>query len=361
MAFDHEDTDDWFDHNLTPVLRALDIQVRRVDRIEHNDDIDDRIIAEIRAADFVIADLTYARPSVYYEAGFAQREIPVIYTSRADHFRPGPEHPELRVHFDLTMRNIIPWSNSRDRAFSTRLRSRVRSVIAPLLRERAATSLAREQEGAFTRLSLANKRSAVIDGAVRKLASLTGIRSFERNATGFNGSRLVGTTLWGVQCEWDEGFTAAQIRQSMYGDMDRPQFNLQPRRSEDRIDQVRDLYLFLSLRSVPWSRISSSLSILDPVDPATKHLRYRREEEWPTGRVGTFTSLTLRPGYDGQFFGQRRTGTPTVLQVGRDAIPMESPVARTLDVAFVDRIKSTESMSTRIDALVAKWREEGTA
>jgi hypothetical protein len=33
------------------------------------------------------ADLRYARPSVYFEAGYAERSVPVIYTVRRDHFR----------------------------------------------------------------------------------------------------------------------------------------------------------------------------------------------------------------------------------------------------------------------------------
>jgi nucleoside 2-deoxyribosyltransferase len=88
------------------------VATRRVDRIEHNDDIDDRIIAEIEKADLVITDLTYARPSVYFEAGYAQRAIPVVYTVRGDHFRArdADPHGNRQVHFDLKMRNIIAWS-----------------------------------------------------------------------------------------------------------------------------------------------------------------------------------------------------------------------------------------------------------
>jgi nucleoside 2-deoxyribosyltransferase len=70
MAFGQEDTDG--------------INAQRVDRIEHNDKIDTKIISEIEAADLVTADLTYARPSVYFEAGYAQRAIPVIFTARPD-------------------------------------------------------------------------------------------------------------------------------------------------------------------------------------------------------------------------------------------------------------------------------------
>lgn len=68
----------------------------RVDEIEHEGrvdmdgyepKIDDRIMAEIRRARFVVADITGARQAVYYEAGFAAGlGVPVIWTGKADSF-----------------------------------------------------------------------------------------------------------------------------------------------------------------------------------------------------------------------------------------------------------------------------------
>src|SRR6516165_8184298 len=132
MAFGHPDADAVYD-TIKKALRPMHIKSVRADRIEHNDDIDDRIIAEIERADFVLADLTYARPSVYFEAGYAQRSVPVIYTARRDHFKDRPDDPNgnLRVHFDLQMRNIIAWSGGDDRNFLKRLKSRITKVIAP--------------------------------------------------------------------------------------------------------------------------------------------------------------------------------------------------------------------------------------
>jgi len=39
MAFDHDDTDSIF-QQMRDMLRAIGVSLRRVDRIEHNDDID---------------------------------------------------------------------------------------------------------------------------------------------------------------------------------------------------------------------------------------------------------------------------------------------------------------------------------
>lgn len=78
-AFGKNDVDQIFKKCLRPVLRVNSIRAYRVDVVEHNDDIDDKIYELIDTADLVIADLTYARPSVYFEAGYALgKGIPVI-------------------------------------------------------------------------------------------------------------------------------------------------------------------------------------------------------------------------------------------------------------------------------------------
>lgn len=173
MAFDHTDTDEIFE-TLKAVLRDRNISSVRVDRIEHNDDIDDRIMTEIKNADFMIADLTYARPSVYFEAGFAQRNVPVIYTARHDHLRPQMEdpHENLRVHFDLQMKNIIPWKSSRDSLFRQRLKSRVAHVTAPLLKQRASGEVAKKRTEDFERQSLVDRSEYLRTSVRRHFASL---------------------------------------------------------------------------------------------------------------------------------------------------------------------------------------------
>ncbi len=134
MAFGQSDTDQLYDVAITDVLRSRGVQAVRVDRVEHNEDIDDRIIQEINGANFAIADLTYARPSVYYEAGFAERAIPVIYTIRRDHLTPGAGNRfiDYRLHFDLQMKNVIHWEHPRDLQFRSRLLARVDHLVGPM-------------------------------------------------------------------------------------------------------------------------------------------------------------------------------------------------------------------------------------
>jgi hypothetical protein len=74
----------------------------RIDKKEHNNKIDDEILASIRTSKFIIADFTEQRGGVYYEAGFASGlGKPVIYTVRNDHLHS--------VHFDTRQFNHISW------------------------------------------------------------------------------------------------------------------------------------------------------------------------------------------------------------------------------------------------------------
>ena len=100
----------WFAHEMEGARReGLEVGVRaagykphRVDDEHHIDQIDDRIIAEIRRSRFVVADLTGHRQGVYYEAGFARGlGTPVFYTCRED--------AKEGIHFDIRQFNCIMW------------------------------------------------------------------------------------------------------------------------------------------------------------------------------------------------------------------------------------------------------------
>lgn len=79
-AFGRDDVDEVYDKCVRPALKRLHVQPSRVNRVEHNEDIDNKIFELLNAADFAIVDLTYSRPSVYYDAGYAfGTGKPVIY------------------------------------------------------------------------------------------------------------------------------------------------------------------------------------------------------------------------------------------------------------------------------------------
>ena len=96
MWFD-ESMNDIYDKAIQPAIEELGYQAMRIDRKEHNNKIDDEIIAEIKRSKFLVADFSHGedgiRGGVYYEAGFAHGlGIPVIFTCRKEN--------EDNLHFD---------------------------------------------------------------------------------------------------------------------------------------------------------------------------------------------------------------------------------------------------------------------
>lgn len=106
MWFDHS-TDSAWNEGIKPGIADAGYEPFRIDRKEHNNKIDDEIVAELRRSRFVVADFTQgddgARGGVYYEAGFAHGlNIPVIFSCRKDSLD--------KIHFDTRQYNHIVWS-----------------------------------------------------------------------------------------------------------------------------------------------------------------------------------------------------------------------------------------------------------
>jgi hypothetical protein len=121
----------WFDPSMVDAYESgmrmaieEDCKMRavRVDKVEHNDKICDRLMAEIRLAEIVVIDCTGSRPSVFFEAGYAKglgREV--IWTCQSAQFA------KLKEHFDTRQFNHIEWQTASD--LRTKLRDRIMGTV----------------------------------------------------------------------------------------------------------------------------------------------------------------------------------------------------------------------------------------
>ena len=123
MSFDHSLDEAW-EKGIEPALREdCKLDPIRIDKGHHNEKICDKLIAEIRLSQFLVADFTLHRAGVYFEAGFALGlGRPVIWTCRKDDLG--------NTHFDTRQYNHIDWESPED--LRSRLRDRVIATI-PML------------------------------------------------------------------------------------------------------------------------------------------------------------------------------------------------------------------------------------
>lgn len=179
MAFDREDTDSLYEKSISPVLRSSSVTPVIINRREDNRDINHQIIEQLNKCDFCIADLTYTRPSVYFEAGYAQRAVQVIYTVRADHLRQN-QPDDLRVHFDLQMKPLIRWTKPDDETFRTKLERRLRrTVLSDWKRAEGSREKEQSERAKFSQMSLVERLQKLRGYALTSFSKL-GFTSWKR-------------------------------------------------------------------------------------------------------------------------------------------------------------------------------------
>lgn len=119
----------WFDKSVDAADVTIGAAIReagyrdlRIDRHDHNNRIDDEVIAAIRRSKFVVADFTGQRGGVYFEAGFALGlGIPVIWTCRKDDL--------TKIHFDNRQYNFLLWEADKLEELRAALHHRIEATI----------------------------------------------------------------------------------------------------------------------------------------------------------------------------------------------------------------------------------------
>jgi hypothetical protein len=93
-----------------PAIERAKFEPRLANDPDHNEQIDAHIVAELRHCRLVVADVTYASPGVYFEAGYALAlGRPVVWTCREDRGKSD-------MHFDTRQYNHILWKSHEDLA-----------------------------------------------------------------------------------------------------------------------------------------------------------------------------------------------------------------------------------------------------
>jgi len=216
-AFGRNDVDIIYNKVIRKTLKKLNIEPLRVDKVNHNDKIDRKIIDLINNCDFSIADLTYARPSVYYEAGFVEGlDKKVIYLARHDHTKPRPGDSEgnYRIHFDLITQNIIFWRNNLEQVSRT-LSKRINLITAPLLKKRNTDYEELISNKEFERKSIVEKIN-LLKAITPTIVSDQKVINIEQHWGDILGQKGKGSKKTVFYCDYFSKFSPNDIRSNWY-------------------------------------------------------------------------------------------------------------------------------------------------
>ena len=120
----------WFDTSLNAVwsqgiakgISESGYNPVRIDKTEHNNKIDDEIVAAIRRSRFLVADFTGQRGGVYFEAGLAAGlGKPVVWLCRRADLKD--------VHFDTRQYNFLLWDAEHPDELARGLQNRIEATI----------------------------------------------------------------------------------------------------------------------------------------------------------------------------------------------------------------------------------------
>jgi len=263
-AFGKDEVDEIYQNAVLPVLKSMEITPCRVDQIEHNDDIDNKIIELISKCDICIADLTYARPSVYYEAGyFTGLGKSVIFIARKDHFSPKAEdvYGNFKVHFDLQMKNIIPWSSTKR---VDTLLSRLKLISKPLLQRIEKEYKQKNAQQEFSRLSQEDKKLTIETQLLKFFKKRSSIHH-RFNLSSADYDKDV-SKFFSNNINKSKKYIYSSIKMSAIKEyLKNSRIHLSRRFDLNRFKQVNQNILIISIRKIPKSRLEDLFPEAKPI------------------------------------------------------------------------------------------------
>lgn len=112
-----------------PAVKRAGFDLLKLDDMPKAGLIDDRMRVEIRASDFMIADLTHDNLGAYWESGYAEGlGKPVIYTCERTKF------DATKTHFDTNHHLTIVWDANAAEAAGEQLTATIRATLPHLSR-----------------------------------------------------------------------------------------------------------------------------------------------------------------------------------------------------------------------------------
>jgi nucleoside 2-deoxyribosyltransferase len=115
------------DQVLKPAAKRAGFDLFKLDDRPKAGLIDDRMRVEIRASDFVVADLTHDNLGAYWEAGYAEGlGKPVIYTCKRSKF------DSTKTHFDTNHHLTIIWDEADSEDAGLQLTETIRATLPHL-------------------------------------------------------------------------------------------------------------------------------------------------------------------------------------------------------------------------------------
>lgn len=114
-------TDTLWEKGIKPSIEKAKYDAKRIDEEHFDGNVITKMYQLINTSKFVVADLTGARPCVYYEAGYAKAQgIKVIFTAKH----------KTKKHFEINHYPIISWKEDELDKFSSNLYDRIINIMS---------------------------------------------------------------------------------------------------------------------------------------------------------------------------------------------------------------------------------------